>query len=239
MRDAADMTVPPKGVPDGHASKTMKLDLRLYAIVDPEVSGGHDLVELSRRLALGGVTLVQLRDKLSETRAFIERARAIKAALGKVPLLINDRVDVALAAGADGVHIGQEDMAAPDARRLLPPGAIIGLTINSVALADAAPIELIDYAGVGGVYGTTSKQQKRTPIGPAGLAEVTAALRRRKPGFPVCGIAGINAQNAAAVIAAGADGVSVISALSVTPDPQAAARELLGVVDRALKEQRR
>ena len=212
----------------------MRVDLRLYAIVDPEVSGGHDLVALSRQLAAGGATLVQLRDKLSDTRAFIERARAVKAALGKVPLLINDRVDVALAIGADGVHIGQEDMTAQDARRLLPPGAIVGLTINSVALADAAPIELIDYAGVGGVYGTTSKTQKRTPIGPAGLREVTDALRRRKPGFLVCGIAGINAGNAAAVIEAGADGVSVISALSVTPDPTKAARELRGVVDRAL-----
>jgi thiamine-phosphate pyrophosphorylase len=216
----------------------MAVDLRLYAIVDPEVSGGHDLVDLSRQLAVGGTTLVQLRDKLSETRVMIERARAIKAALGRVPLLINDRVDVALAIGADGVHIGQEDMSAADARRLLPPGAIVGLTINSVALADVAPLDLIDYAGVGGVYGTTSKTQKRSPIGPAGLREVTEALHRRKPGFPVCGIAGINARNAAAVIEAGADGVSVISALSVTPDPAAAARELLGVVDRALASRR-
>jgi thiamine-phosphate pyrophosphorylase len=216
----------------------MAVDLRLYAIVDPEVSGGHDLVDLSRQLAVGGTTLVQLRDKLSETRVMIERARAIKAALGRVPLLINDRVDVALAIGADGVHIGQEDMSAADARRLLPPGAIVGLTINSVALADVAPLDLIDYAGVGGVYGTTSKTQKRSPIGPAGLREVTEALHRRKPGFPVCGIAGINARNAAAVIEAGADGVSVISALSVTSDPVAAARELLGVVDRALASRR-
>jgi len=218
-----------------------QVDLRVYALVDPERAGGHGLPELAWHVAAGGATLVQLRDKHGSTRTMVEEARAIRENLAamRVPFLINDRVDVALAADADGVHVGQEDMAAPDARRLLPPGAIIGLTINSVALADAAPIELIDYAGVGGVYGTTSKQQKRTPIGPAGLAEVTAALRRRKPGFPVCGIAGINAQNAAAVIAAGADGVSVISALSVTPDPQAAARELLGVVDRALKEQRR
>ena len=107
------------------------LDLRLYAIVDPEVSGGHDLAELSRELAAGGATLVQLRDKLSDTKAMVERARAIKAALGKVPLLINDRVDVALASGADGVHIGWDDMAPEDARRLLGPDAIIGLTINS------------------------------------------------------------------------------------------------------------
>ena len=217
----------------------MRVDLRLYAIVDPQVSGGHDLVELSRQIAAGGATLVQLRDKLSETRVMIERARAIKAALGAVPLLINDRVDVALAVGAAGVHIGQEDMSAEDARRLLPPDAIVGLTINSVALAEAAPMELIDYAGVGGVYGTTSKTQKRQPIGLAGLREICEALRRRQPGFAICGIAGITDSTAAAVVGAGADGVSVISALSGVSDPQAAARNLRAVVDRALAERPR
>ncbi len=210
------------------------LDLRLYAIVDPEVSGGHDLAELSRQLAAGGTTLVQLRDKLSDTKVMVERARAIKAALGTVPLLINDRVDVALAAGADGVHIGWDDMAPDDARRLLGPDAIIGLTINSPQRADATDLGLIDYAGIGGVYGTTSKQTKNTPIGPEGLKRVIDALHRRQPGFQTCGIAGINAANAAPVIEAGADGVSVISALSLALDPQQAARELLGVVDAAL-----
>ena len=210
------------------------LDLRLYAIVDPEVSGGHDLAELSRQLAAGGTTLVQLRDKLSDTKVMVERARAIKAALGTVPLLINDRIDVALAAGADGVHIGWDDMAPDDARRLLGPDAIIGLTINSPQRADATDLGLIDYAGIGGVYGTTSKQTKNTPIGPEGLKRVIDALHRRQPGFQTCGIAGINAANAAPVIEAGADGVSVISALSLAPDPQQAARELLGVVDAAL-----
>lgn len=211
-----------------------RLDLRVYAIVDPEVSGGHDLADLSRLLAAGGTTLVQLRDKLSDTRVMVERARAVKAALGKVPLLINDRIDVALACGADGVHIGWDDMAPADARRLLGPDAIIGLTINSPQRADATDLSLIDYAGIGGVYGTTSKQTKNKPIGNEGMARVIEALRRRNPGFQTCGIAGINAGNAAPVIAAGADGVSVISALSLAKDPQAATRELLGVVDAAL-----
>ena len=215
----------------------MRVDLRVYAIVDPQVSGGHDLADLARRVAVGGATLVQLRDKVSETRAMVERARAIKAALPPtVPLLINDRVDVALAAGADGVHVGQEDMAAEDARRLLGPDAIIGLSINTVALADAAPLELVDYAGIGGVYGTTSKTQKNKPIGPAGLRAIVEAFHRRKPSFPTCGIAGINASNAAEVIAAGADGVSVISALSLADDPEKAARALRGLVDRALAQ---
>ena len=156
----------------------------------------------------------------------VERARAIKAALGRVPLLINDRVDVALAIGCDGVHIGWDDMAPADARRLLGPDAIIGLTINSPQRADATDLGLIDYAGIGGVYGTTSKVTKNSPIGLAGMARVIEALHRRKPGFPTCGIAGINAANAAPVIEAGADGVSVISALSLAPDPRAAAADI-------------
>jgi hydroxymethylpyrimidine/phosphomethylpyrimidine kinase len=164
----------------------------------------------------------------------VERARAIKAALGGVPLLVNDRIDVALASGADGVHIGWDDMAPADARRLLGPDAIIGLTINSPQRADVTNLDLIDYAGIGGVYGTTSKATKNKPIGTEGMARVIKALRRRKPGFAACGIAGINATNAAAVIEAGADGVSVISALSLARDPEQAARELRGVVDAAL-----
>src|SRR2546427_9141688 len=134
-------------------------DLRLYALVDPEHSGGRDLAELARLVAQGGATLVQLRDKRGDTRLMVERARAIKAALApfNVPLLINDRVDVALASGADGVHVGQTDMAAEDARRLLGRHAVIGLSIKTTAQAEAAPLDLIDYAGVGGVFATTSK----------------------------------------------------------------------------------
>src|SRR3954454_8470020 len=212
----------------------MRVDLRCYAIVDPEVSGGHELPDLCRMLAANGVTLVQLRDKLSDTRVMVERARAIKTALGKVPLLINDRVDVALAIGCDGVHIGWDDMAPGDARRLLGPDAIIGLTINSPQRADATDLALIDYAGIGAVYGTTSKVTGNSPIGLAGMARVIEALHRRQPGFLTCGIAGINAGNAAPVIEAGADGVSVISALSLAPNPSTAAEGILRVVDATL-----
>jgi thiamine-phosphate pyrophosphorylase len=214
----------------------MQVDLRLNAIVDPERSGGHDLADLARLCAEGGATLVQLRDKLSETRAMVATARAIKQALApfKVPLVINDRVDIALAAGADGVHVGQDDMAVEDARRLLGRDTIIGLSIKTVAEADAAPVELIDYVGSGGVYVTLSKEQKNAPIGPEGLARVIGALHRRAPKLPVCGIAGIDAGNAGAVIAAGADGVAVISALSLAPDPAAAARTLREIVDAML-----
>jgi len=211
----------------------MPIDLRLYAIVDPQRAGGYDVADLARRVGAGGATLVQLRDKRSETRAMIETARAVKAALAPlgVPFVVNDRVDVALVAGADGVHVGQDDMTAEDARALLGPGAIIGLSIKSVAEAEAAPVECIDYAGIGGVYATVSKEQTAAPIGPEGFARVAAVLRRRAHGLPLCGIAGIHAGNADAVIAAGADGIAVISALSHSPDPAAAARGLRDIVD--------
>jgi thiamine-phosphate pyrophosphorylase len=214
----------------------MTVDLRVYALVDPEHAGGHALADLARLVAHGGATLVQLRDKRSETRRMVEHARAIKAALApfNIPLLINDRVDVALACGADGVHVGQGDMAVDDARRLLGRDAIIGLSIKTTAQAEAAPVDILDYVGVGGVFATTSKDNTSAPIGTAGLARIADILRRRAPGFPVCGIAGIDAGNAADVIAAGADGVAVISALSLKPDPEAAARELRRIVDTAI-----
>jgi thiamine-phosphate pyrophosphorylase len=218
----------------------MSVDVRLNAIVDPERANGRALADLARMVVAGGATLIQLRDKHGSTRRMIEEARAIKAALApfSVPLVINDRVDVALAAGADGVHIGWDDMAAEDARRLLGPNAIIGLSINSLERAQAAPVGLLNYFGVGGVYTTLSKQQKNKPIGVEGLARIVAVLRTRAPKLPTCGIAGIDAGNAAAVVMAGADGVAVISALSLAPDPAAAARELRGVVERALQARR-
>jgi len=213
-----------------------RLDLRLYAIIDPQNAGGHDLIDLARAVAAGGATLVQLRDKVNDTGRMVEDARALKAALAPfgVPLIINDRVDVALAAGADGVHVGQDDMAAEDARRLLGPGPLIGLSIRTPGQAAAAPLALIDYAGIGGVYSTVSKASGKSPIGVDGLSDVIKVLRERVGNFPACGIAGIMAANAGPVIAAGADGVSVISALSHRPDPQAAARELRTAVDAAL-----
>jgi len=212
------------------------VDLRLCAIVDPQRAGGHDLVALARSVAAGGATMVQLRDKRGETRAMIEAARAIKRALTPlaVPFIVNDRVDVALAAEADGVHVGPEDIAVADARALLGADAIIGLSVKTVDAAEAAPVALIDYAGVGGVYATLSKEQKSAPIGTEGFARVAAALRARAPALPICGIAGIDAGNAAAVIGAGADGVAVISALSLVPDPAAAARGVREVVDAML-----
>lgn len=209
------------------------VDLRLNAIIDPERAGGRDLADLARRVAEGGATLVQLRDKKSETRAMVAAARAIKAALAPfaVPFVVNDRIDVALAAHADGVHIGPDDMTAEDARALLGPDAIIGISVKSVAAAEAAPVGIVNYAGVGGVYATLSKEQKNPPIGPEGLSRIAEVLRRRAPNLPIAGIAGIDASNAAAVIAAGADGIAVISAVTLAADPATAARALREIVD--------
>jgi thiamine-phosphate pyrophosphorylase len=214
----------------------MKPDLRVYALVDPAVAGGRSLTELARLIA-ADVTLVQLRDKHEHTRALVEEARRLRDVLepAGIPLLINDRVDVALAAEADGVHIGQDDMAPEDARLLLGRTAIIGLSLQSVAHAQAAPLDLLDYVAIGGVYGTTSKDNPKPPIGTSGLREIVETVRARKAGFPICAIAGINAGNAADVVAAGADGVAVISALSLSDDPAKAAHDLRAVVDGALQ----
>jgi thiamine-phosphate pyrophosphorylase len=211
----------------------MTVDIRLYALVDPARAGGRSLAELAALLAAGGATLVQLRDKHGSTRVMVEAARAIKSALApaRIPLIVNDRADVALAAGADGVHVGQDDMAVADARRLLGPAAIIGLSIKTPAQAEAAPVELLDYVGIGGVYATTSKDNPTPPIGVAGLARIAEVFRRRAPKLPLCAIAGIDATNAGAAVAAGADGIAVISALSLAPSPRDAAHELRAIVD--------
>ena len=214
----------------------MTVDLRVYAIADPAVSGGRSLADLAQLIS-ASATLVQLRDKTGTTRTLIEEARALIAVLqpNGIPLLINDRVDVALASKAQGVHVGWDDMPADEARRLLGPNAIIGLSIKTLEQAAAAPLDVLDYVAIGGVYATTSKDNTSTPIGTGGLRAIATAIRARKAGFPICAIAGITVANAADVIAAGADGVSVISALSLASDPAQAARDLRHVVSNALQ----
>jgi thiamine-phosphate pyrophosphorylase len=214
----------------------MSVDVRLYGLVDPARDGGHGLANLARLLAAGGTTLVQLRDKHGGTRAMVDAAKAVKAALApfKVKLVVNDRVDVALAAGADGVHVGQDDMAVADVRRLMGPDAIVGLSVKTPEQAAAAPVELLDYVGIGGVFATTSKDNPDPPIGVAGLARIGAVFRQRARKLPLCAIAGIDASNAGSAVAAGADGVAVISALSLASNPQDAARALRAIVDAAL-----
>lgn len=211
------------------------LDLSLYICVGPSHCPDGQIVETALAAVRGGVTLVQLRDKTSGTRTMIDCARALVAALTPhgVPLLVNDRVDVALAAGAAGVHLGQEDMDAVDARHLLGPDAIIGLTVKNVAQAEGAPVDVLDYVSFGGVFPTGSKHNPDTPIGIAGL-ETLVRLLRRRAALPLCAIAGIDRGNAADVIGAGTDGVCVVSAITHDPDPVGAARAIRRVVDGSL-----
>ena len=213
------------------------VDLRLYALLDPERAGGATLGALAQAVANGGATLVQLRDKLGSTRQLVAQARDLKALLAprSIPLLVNDRVDVALAAAADGVHVGQDDMEPEDARRLLGPGAIIGLSIKTVAQAQAVPVGVVDYVCIGGVFATASKHNPEPPVGIDGLKSILAVIRRRAPQLPIGAIAGIDATNAAAVMDAGVDGIAVISALSLAADVSEAARALRGIVDAGLR----
>jgi len=215
------------------------VDLRLYAILDPTRAKGRALPELALAAVTGGATLLQYRDKTGETRALVETARAIHAAIAGrgVPLLINDRIDVALAAGAEGVHVGQSDMPAVDARRLLGPDAIIGLTLKTEDHARHMAEAPVDYGCIGGVFATVSKHNPEPPLGPEGFARVAAVARKAAPGKPVGAIAGIDASNAASVIRAGADGVAVISALFMEDDVTAATARLRAIVDDALAAQ--
>jgi thiamine-phosphate pyrophosphorylase len=170
----------------------------------------------------------------------IAAARAIKGAIAgtAVPLLVNDRVDVALAAEADGVHVGQDDMPSEDARRLLGPRAIIGLSIKTTAEAEAAPMGALDYVCIGGVFATTSKDNTQPPIGTDGFKTRAAIFRRRAPDLPVGAIAGIDHANAADVMRAGSDGLAVISVLSLAPDPQQATADLRRIVDTSVAERK-
>lgn len=212
------------------------VDLRLYGIIGLPDARGRDLAHLVGRAVAGGATLIQLREKEADTRTLIELAHALGKTLAGtgVPLLVNDRVDVALAAGADGVHLGQSDMDPRDARRLLGPGAIIGWTLKTTAHARALADTPVDYGCIGGVFATTSKDNPDPPIGLSGLAEVAAAGRAAAPGLPLGAIAGIGEANARSVIGAGADGIAVISAIFGNPDPTAAAGRLRRLVDEAL-----
>jgi thiamine-phosphate pyrophosphorylase len=211
----------------------MKVDLRLYGILDRDRLAGRDLADLAGQSVAGGATLLQLRDKSGDTRRMIDEARAIRAAIGgKVPLLINDRIDVALAAGAEGVHLGRTDMMPGDARRLLGPAAIIGVTLKNTADLAHLDAKTVDYGCIGGVFATASKDNPDPPIGLAGLAALREAARFS--GLPIGAIAGIDLARAAACIGASADGIAVISALYLSPDIAGTAREFRSTVDRAL-----
>ena len=214
------------------------VDLRLYGVLDPARCHDRPLPELARAAAKGGITMLQLRDKSTDTRRLVAEAMAVREALRdvSVPLVVDDRVDVALAAEAEGAHVGRTDLAPRTARTLLGETAILGVTLHHGHEADEVPPGIADYAGLGPVFPTRSKDPGDPPLSPDGLRRLIGEVRRRHPDLPVCGIAGIDHTNAAAVIGAGADGVAVISDIFMAEDVEAAARRLRGVVDAALAQ---
>jgi thiamine-phosphate pyrophosphorylase len=200
--------------------------LRLYLVTDERGCRGRSLPEIVSAAVRGGVTCVQLREKMRPTREFLNQACAVRPILRKagVPLVINDRLDVALACDADGVHVGQSDFPVEIARRLLPKTTFIGLSIESLADIDAAADFDVDYFGISPVFPTLTKTDTKAPWGLAGLR-----LARRRTTLPLIAIGGIHAGVAADVFAAGADGIAVVSAICAADDPEKAARELSDV----------
>jgi len=198
-----------------------KPDLRLCLVTDRPLCLGRPLLPLICAAVKGGVGIVQLREKNCATRDFIALARAVKAAV-KVSLIINDRADVALACGADGLHIGQGDIPYADARRLLGPRAIIGLTVDTPAQVRAAEKLDADYLGISPVFCTATKKTVSPPWGAEGVQRLRAMSRHR-----LVAIGGINVRNAAAAVCAGADGVAVVSAICSAENPRRAAAGIL------------
>ena len=203
----------------------------LYLVSDRRIAGGRDIVAIVRAAIQGGATVVQMREKKATTHEMITLGRAlleITQAAG-VPLIINDRMDVALAINADGVHVGPpDDMPAFMARQILGPNRILGVSAESPEIARQAARDGADYVGVGDVYGTGSKKDAGKPIGLTGLKSVIAASV-----LPVVGIGGIDHSNAARVIEAGADGVALISAIVGSENPEKAARKLRQIIEQA------
>lgn len=209
------------------------IDLSAYLVTDRGMARGRTLSELVTAAVRGGVTCVQLREKTCATREFMTQAAALLPMLrgAGVPLIVNDRVDVALAVGADGVHLGQTDMPLADARRICGPDRIVGVSAESVEDALAAERDGADYLGVSPIYATPTKTDTAPALGLEGLRKIRASVS-----IPLVGIGGLNAGNAADVIQAGADGVAVVSAIMAAEDPEAAARELALAVGAALRD---
>ena len=206
------------------------LDCTLYLVTDRGLSAGRPTRDIVRAAVEGGVTCVQLREKDCTTREFIAEAEAILGFLKArgVPLIVNDRLDVALAVGAEGVHLGQSDMPLALARAVAGDALLIGISAESVADAVAAERGGADYIGVSPIFATPTKTDTAPALGLQGLEAIRRAVK-----LPLVAIGGIHRDNAGAVIAGGADGVAVVSAIVAAPDPGRAAAELLREINRA------
>ena len=201
------------------------IDFSLYLVTDRSLSLGRTTFDIVRAAVGGGVTCVQLREKHCATREFMQEARRVRDLLDAlerpVPLIINDRIDVALAVGADGVHLGQTDMHISDARRLAGSSLLIGISAESVTDAVRAEAEGADYIGISPIFATATKKDTAAPLGLEGIQAIRAAIS-----LPLVGIGGIKAENAAEIIRAGADGVAVVSAIVSASCPRSAAAAL-------------
>ena len=206
------------------------LDVSLYVITDARVARGRDQVALIERAIAGGATAVQLRDKELPARDQLALGRRLRELTRstKTTLIVNDRVDLALALDADGVHLGQDDLPPSVARALLGHGRLIGVSVGDPEQFELVRSEGADYIGTGPLAATGTKGDAGAAIGTAGIRAV-----REITNLPMVAIGGVNASNAAGALTAGADGIAVISAVLGADDPEAAARELRGIVDRA------
>ena len=210
--------------------KPESIDYSLYLVTDRGLSLGRSTREVVEMAVRGGATCVQLREKTASTREFIREALAIKDLLAthQVPLIINDRLDVAMAVDAEGVHLGQKDMALEVAQSIAGGRMLIGISVESLADAIAATEGGADYLGVSPIYDTPTKTDTAPALGLKGLAEI-----RRTVKTPLVAIGGLNVDNAAEVIRSGADGVAVVSAIVSAEDPEKAARQLKDVIYKA------
>jgi len=199
----------------------------LYLILDPAVAGSRPLTSIVKTALDGGVRLFQLRMKTSETRKIYELAVVLCPLVrnGGGTFIVNDRCDVAAVVGADGVHLGQEDLPLADARAILGPGKLIGISTHNLAQATEAEAGGADYIGFGPIFPTATKENPDPVVGVAGLREVRVKVR-----IPIVAIGGITAKNAADVRAAGADCCAVVSAVLSAPDTQAAIAELVKAI---------
>lgn len=205
----------------------------VYLVTDRTLCGTRGVAEVVAQAARAGACCVQLREKNTATRRFIEAAEKIRARLvpHKIPLIINDRVDVALAAGADGVHVGQSDMRPETVRRLLGPDTIIGLSVETWEDVEAAQRLDVNYLGISPVYATPTKTDTKEPWGLEGVARI-----RRFSRHPLVAIGGLDVSNAADVARAGADCIAVVSAICAAPDPFVATQQLKAIIDSATGE---
>lgn len=196
----------------------------LYVITDKTLVPARSHLAIAEAALEGGTRLIQLRDKEASTRKLVEVGQALRTLTRRYNalFLVNDRVDVALAVEADGVHLGQEDMPLPLARRLIGEHLILGASVETVEEALAAQEQGADYLGVGPMFATDTKPDAGMPVGPARLREIKSRVQ-----LPVIGIGGITAENLSLVKAAGADGIAVISAIATAPDMVEATRRLI------------